>query len=266
MRADPAFNDAVTSRLVRPATVTATDREDRMGIKVFEFLRRAKGTSSEEFHADWRDVHGPMLANDPDLRRHVTRYELNHRLPHDLNGAPLADEVRDDGYDGVAVLWLDSMEELRALSAEPAMAAIRERAPRLHEEERLIVVTEDPNAIVSTPNRDEAGAKMLCILRRNAELDLDTFHDHWLNNHGGLFQNIPELRDPLLGYDQNHGLRDPNASFDGVTEQWFESMDTFVQSLSAPAVSEQVNPDVAYMLDPASIHFVMTGKPTVLIS
>ncbi len=167
-----------------------------MGIKVFEFLRRAKGMSSEEFHADWRDVHGPMLANDPDLRRHVTRYELNHRLPHDLSGASLADDVRDDGYDGVAVLWLDSMEELRALSAEPGMAAIRERAPRLHEEERLIVVTEDPNVIVSTPNRDEAGAKMLCILRRNAALDLDTFHDHWLNHHGGLFQNIPELRDP----------------------------------------------------------------------
>ena len=66
----------------------------------------------------------------PDLRRHVTRYELNHRLPDDLGGASLADEVRDDGWDGVAVLWLESMEELRALSAEPGMAPIRERAPQ----------------------------------------------------------------------------------------------------------------------------------------
>jgi uncharacterized protein (TIGR02118 family) len=106
---------------------------------------------------------------------------------------------------------------------------------------------------------------MLCILRRNPALDLDTFHKHWLSHHGGLFQNVPGLRDPLLGYDQNHGLRDPDAQFDGVTEQWFESLDTFVQSLSDPAVAEQVNPDVAYMLDAASIHFVMTGKPTVLV-
>ena len=236
-----------------------------MGIKVFEFLRRAPGKTREEFHQDWREVHGPMLADDPTLRRHLTRYELNHRLPDDASRERSIEEVRDDGWDGVAVLWLESMEELRALSAEPGMAAIRERAPSLHESERLIVVTEDPNVIVDTGRRDEAGAKMLCILHRNAGLDLDTFHKHWLDNHGGLFQNIPGLREPLLGYDQNHGLRDPEAQFDGVTEQWFESLDAFVQSLSVPEVNSKVNPDVAYMLDPASIHFVMTGKPTVLV-
>ena len=236
-----------------------------MGIKLFEFLRRAEGKTSEQFHQDWREVHGPMLANDPDLRRHVRRYELNHRLPADAGRERSIEEVRDDGWDGVAVLWFDSMDELRALSAEPGMAPIRERAPSLHESERLIVITGDPDVIVDTPHRDEAGAKMLCILRRNPALDLDTFHHHWLSHHGGLFQNVPGLRAPLLGYDQNHGLRDPDAQFDGVTEQWFESLDTFVASLSDPAVSEQVNPDVAYMLDPASIHFVMAGKPTVLI-
>jgi uncharacterized protein (TIGR02118 family) len=236
-----------------------------MGIKVFEFLRRKAGTTREQFHTDWREVHGPILADDPDLRRHVKRYELNHRLGSDADRERSDAEVRDDGWDGVAVLWFDSMDELRALSAEPGMAAIRDRAPGLHEDERLIVVTEDPDVIISTPRRDEAGAKMLCILHRHAGLDLDTFHDHWREHHGGLFQNIPELRAPLLGYDQNHGLRDPNAAFDGVTEQWFESLGTFVESLSVPAVNETVNPDVAYMLDPASIHFVMTGRPTVLI-
>ncbi len=236
-----------------------------MGIKVFEFLRRKAGTTREQFHTDWRDVHGPLLANDPDLRRHVRRYELNHRLPLDAGRERTEAEVRDDGWDGVAVLWFDSLDELRALSAEPGMSAIRERAPGLHEDERLIVVTEDPEIIVATPRRDEAGAKMLCILRRNAALDLDTFHDHWLKHHGSLFQDIPGLRDPLLGYEQNHGLRDPNAAFDGVTEQWFESLDSFVKSLSVPAVADTVNPDVAYMLDPASIHFVMTGRPTVVI-
>ena len=236
-----------------------------MGIKLFEFLRRAPGTTREQFHTDWRDVHGPMLAKDPDLARHVTRYELNHRLSTDADRDRTDVEVQDDDWDGVAVLWFDSMDELRALSAEPGMAAIRERAPQLHQAERLIVITEDPDTIISTPRRAEAGAKMVCILRRNAALDLDTFHEHWLNHHGGLFQTIPELRDPLLGYDQNHGLRDPEAAFDGVTEQWFDSLGSFIQSLSAPAVTELVNPDVAYMLDAPSIHFVMAGQPTVLI-
>ncbi len=236
-----------------------------MGIKVFEFLRRTSGTTPEQFHSFWRDVHGPTLANDPALARHVNRYELNHRLLTDADRERTTGEVRDDGWDGVAVLWLDSYDELLALAHEPGMAAVHEQVPQFREDERLIVITEEPEVIIPSPRREEAGAKLLCILRRNAALDLDTFHEHWRKHHGGLFQTIPELRDPLWGYDQNHGLRDPNAAFDGVTEQWFESLDTFVASLSAPAVADEVNPDVAYLLDPASIHFVMCGKPTVVI-
>jgi uncharacterized protein (TIGR02118 family) len=236
-----------------------------MGVKVFEFLRRKQGTTADQFHTYWRDEHGPALADDPSLRRHIKRYELNHRLPEDYARDRQEGEFADIGWDGVAVLWFDSVEDMRALSSEAGMAAVRDSAPEFREDERLIVVTEDPEIIVSTPRRDEATAKMLCILRRNPALDLDTFHEHWVKNHGGLFQTIPELNEPLLGYEQNHGLRDPNAAFDGVTEQWFESIDTFVESLSAPAHAEVVNPDVAYMLDPSSINFVMAGKPTVVI-
>jgi EthD domain-containing protein len=236
-----------------------------VGIKVFEFLRRKAGTTPEEFNAHWRDVHGPLLANDPQMRRHVRRYELNHRLPEDSARDRQEGEVQDVGWDGVAVLCFDSLDDMRALSAEPGMVAVRDSAESFREDERLIVVTEDPDVIVATPRRDEAEAKMLCILRRNAALDLDTFHEHWLKHHGGLFQTIPELNAPLLGYEQNHGLRDPDAKFDGVTEQWFESLGTFVESLSASAFADIVNPDVAYMLDAASINFVMAGKPTVVI-
>jgi uncharacterized protein (TIGR02118 family) len=236
-----------------------------MGIKLFEFLRRKEGTTAAEFHAHWRDVHAPMLANDPTLRRHVTRYELNHRLPDDSERDRQAGEVEDTGWDGVAVLWADSADALRALAAEPAMDAVRSGAPAFRAKERLVVITNDPEIIVSTPRRDEAGAKMLCILRRNAALDLDTFHEHWLTHHGGMFQTIPELTEPLWGYEQNHGLRDPGAQFDGVTEQWFESLESFVESIAIPAHSDTVSADVAYFLDPASLHFVMAGKPTVII-
>ena len=44
--------------------------------------------------------------------------------------------------------------------------------------------------------------------------------------------------------------------YDGVTEQWFESIERF-QSLSEPEQKTLVEPDVAYMLDPAGTHFIM---------
>ena len=147
------------------------------------------------------------------------------------------------------------------------MQAIRDSAKKLHQDEKLVVITEEPDTILPSPRRDEAGAKMLAIISRNAANypDLDAFHEHWLKHHGGLFQNIPELRDPLWGYDQNHGLRELDQMFDGVTEQWFESLDSFIQSLSAPSVATEVNPDVATLLDPVNLHFVMAGQPTVVI-
>lgn len=236
-----------------------------MGIKLFEFLRRTRGTTPDQFHRYWSDVHAPKLADDPDLRRHVGRFELNHRLPDDSDRDRQEGEVGDAGWDGVAVLWFDSLDDLHALTAEPASAALRDDTSNFCADERLVVVTDDPDVIVSTPQRDEGEAKMLCILRRHPALDLDTFHEHWLRHHGGLFQTIPELNEPLWGYDQNHGLRDPDAAFDGVTEQWFESLDTFVASLAAASHASVVNPDVAYFLDPSSLHFIMAGKPTVVI-
>jgi hypothetical protein len=92
-------------------------------------------------------------------------------------------------------------------------------------------------------------------------MDLATFHDHWLHHHGGLFQNIPELRDPLGGYEQNHGLTIADAAYDGVTQQWFASFETWRTSLEAPAHEEVVAPDVAFFLDPGHLHFIIAGPP-----
>jgi hypothetical protein len=63
----------------------------------------------------------------------------------------------------------------------------------------------------------------------------------------------------MLGYEQNHGVEGPEAAFDGVTQQWFTSLETFVTSTQVPAFSELVTPDTAYFLDPAHLHFIMGG-------
>ncbi len=236
-----------------------------MGIKLFTFGRRKEGMTTDEFHTYWRDVHAPLLADDPTLRRHVRRFELNHRLPEDYARDAYRPEGAGAGYDGVAVLWFDSMDEFQAMLAEPTHGAVDDDGANFREDAQLLVFTQDADVIVDKGERASVGAKMVCILRHNAALDLPTFHDHWLKHHGGLFQDIAELNEPLLAYDQNHGLDLPGAAFDGVTEQWFESFDTFVESLSVPAVARDVNPDTAYFLDMATIEFVMAGPPTVVI-
>lgn len=236
-----------------------------MGIKLFTFGRRRDGMSVDEFHTYWREVHARLLADEPTLRRHVRRFELNARLPEDYGRDRYRLEEAGRGYDGVAVLWFDSLDAFQALLAEPAHEAVAVDSANFRDDGGPFVLTHDADLVVDNGHRSGAGAKMVCIFRRNAALDPATFHPHWLEHHGGLFQQIPELNGPLVGYDQNHGLDLPGADYDGVTEQWFASYDAFLGSLSVPAVAEVVDPDVAYFLDRSSIEFVMAGPPTVVI-
>jgi hypothetical protein len=236
-------------------------------VKLFGFLKRAPGTSAADFHEHWERRHAPFFADTPELRRHLRRYELYHRLADDEERRRSDVEVADAGFDGVAVQWFDSLADFQAMRDEPAYRQFSaEDGPRYRDPHVASVVTRPPDIIVGPPGgRPDAGMSMICILRHKPGLGLTEFHDHWLHHHGGLFQTIRELHDPLLGYEQNHGLDLPGASFDGVTQQWFASLPAWTRSLEAPAQREVVEPDVASFLDPDAIYFVVAGPPTVVI-
>lgn len=239
-----------------------------MGIKLFAFVRRLPGMDPAAFHAHWRDVHAAHIASTPGLRRHVRRFELNHRIAEDYAREQTEGEHSSGDFDGVAVLWFDDLAGLQAYLNEPGHAewsaadVAQFRAP-----EMATVITDDPAVIVDDPRRPDAQLKLSCILRRHADYEnrLDAFHDHWREHHGGLFQNIAELRAPLYGYDQNHGIGGPDADYDGVTEQWFADLPRWVESLGVSAHAEIVEPDVASFLDPHRMAFVLSGPPTVVI-
>ena len=241
-------------------------------IKLMCFLSRRPELAPEAFHAHWRDTHGPLFAETPELRRHLVRYERNHRLEADYARARTANESSDGGRDGVAVQWFASWDAFAAMQAEPAY---RERvAP---DEDRFIdraktrwIVADDEDWVYDdTAGRADAEAKLLSIFRRHPDLSRDAFHAHWTTHHGGLYRDVPELRRDVVSYAQNHRAqrdeaRDPQAG-DGVTEQWFRTLDDFVASLREPKTIELVRPDVAYLLDAPSIEFVMSAPAEVVV-
>lgn len=82
---------------------------------------------------------------------------------------------------------------------------------------------------------------------------------------------MPSLNKDILAYDQNPRLDEdyamaPERTYDGVTEQWFESLDTFVASLEEPEQASMVVPDVQYMLNTSTVHFLMSAPPAVIIA
>ena len=113
-------------------------------IKLVYCFSRRPDLGFEEFSRYWRDVHGPIGARIPGLRRLVQSVAV-----HDPRDA------HSPGFDGMAELWFDDVEAvLRARSSAEWRAATddeghfidRSRTAYFLSEERTIPLGSSPEA------------------------------------------------------------------------------------------------------------------------
>ena len=79
------------------------------------FARRKPGMTVEAFQQHWREVHGPLGARVPGLRRYV---QSHTRLSGYGRG-------HDPAWDGVALIWFDDSAALRAATSSPEWARVK---------------------------------------------------------------------------------------------------------------------------------------------
>lgn len=105
-------------------------------IKLIFCLRRRAGLSRAEFQAYWRERHAPLVAEVAPVLR-IRRYVQSHSLDDPRLVAPTAARgTTVPGYDGVAELYWDSVEDLAAAGEG---AAGRDAGRRLLEDERTFI-------------------------------------------------------------------------------------------------------------------------------
>lgn len=77
-------------------------------VKLIYCITKKPGMGDEEFFQYWKNVHGPIGARIPGLRKLVQ----SHRVQ-------AAGDKRRPDYDGVAELWFDDMQALLASRQSP---------------------------------------------------------------------------------------------------------------------------------------------------
>jgi uncharacterized protein (TIGR02118 family) len=108
------------------ASVVATERVIVDGetspemVKAIFIASKLPGLTLAEFFEHWHDVHGPLAARVPGLRRYVQ----NHAIQE-------AYSFRGMTHDGWSELWFDSLEALHAAVASPEWGALREDGAQL---------------------------------------------------------------------------------------------------------------------------------------
>ncbi len=92
-------------------------------VKLSFCLRRRAGMSREEFQRYWREVHGPLVRSFAGVLR-IRRYVQTHTSATPYNDALRQSRGGPEGYDGVAELWWESMEDLtEAVASHEGRAA-----------------------------------------------------------------------------------------------------------------------------------------------
>jgi hypothetical protein len=212
-------------------------------IRLVFVLRRKQGLTLAEFQDRWRLEHGPIVAANQNALG-VLRYTQSHRLDDPMNAAIAAARGgMEEPYDGVAELWWESEESLRA--AGTTDAGRRAGKALLADEAEFIdlassplwlaheypQVNPTPETIVARPSNRVV--KLHFPLRHVAGMTFDDAQRYWRVQHGPLIRSMAPAMG-MLRYQQVHRFETPfeealRASrgttvepYTGHAEAWFE--------------------------------------------
>lgn len=196
----------------------------RMGL-----LSRRPGTSPEGFRRYWREVHGPLAARLPGLRRYAQNL-VTDRSQLAIDHARGAWDL-----DGISQLVFDDHAAMNTAAASPEMAPIGPDNDRFAVLRGILVTR--PNPVV--PVAEGPLVKRMSLLRRRPDIDADRFREEWFGFHARAVERFPGL----AGYTQNlvvarqaGGATDDAAlPVDGVVEMWFRDVADLKAAFASPA-------------------------------
>jgi len=180
-------------------------------VKALSFFKRRAGMSVEEFQAYWLARHPDVVVRLPGIRRYVQ----SHTRPSGYGrGEPI--------YDGIAEVWFDDTQAMRALAGTPAYAAVLADEARFIDRATMGLLITEEHVIKDGP-APPGGVKNVEFVTRRPGMALDAFQRYWREVHGPLAARIPVIR----RYVQSHtrlsaygGGRAP--AWDGAAITWFD--------------------------------------------
>ena len=105
--------------------------------------------------------------------------------------------------------------------------------------------------------------KLICFLKRKPGMTSAEFHAYWRDHHGPLVAST-KSGSHVLRYEQNPRVNDGRDGWDGVTEQWYESVDAFYASLAEDDY-KLIDEDTRKFLDVDALQFILTEEPHVVM-
>jgi uncharacterized protein (TIGR02118 family) len=219
-----------------------------MSLKWIYLAKRNPATDHAEFRKRWRE-HSQLASQfAATMGRHFTGVRQCAKVQRaDLPAA------LQNPYDGVALLSLRSMQDMREVWSDPGTLGTM-----IPDEPRVFSTQVMKFSLFATEwvefDRSEGSFALLSFIRRKAGSDRAAFSARWRDGHAPLLLQVPAADRLVRSYRQNHLFIDPppGYDFDGVAELWFDSVEDALTLLADPAYRERIDGDLAAFTEPAA--------------
>jgi len=111
--------------------------------------------------------------------------------------------------------------------------------------------------------------KFSILLRRHPDMSHEDFVYYHKNKHAPLFTSLAEVQQHVRKYIQCHTLPVkmeglPEPEYDGITELWFDDVESIAKVFISAKYMEIIRPDEAKFLDLHQCGFLISTENAVL--
>lgn len=221
-------------------------------IKALTFITRKPGMPLDAFQTYWRTRHPEAVTRLPGIRRYVQ----SHVLPSMYaKGEP--------PHDGIAEVWADDTDALRAMTKSPAHAPLVEDEARFIDRSKMgVLITEEAVGKPGTPALD--GIKAVEFFNKKPTMSVEDFQHHWKTTHASLAAQVPGLRRyvaSLVRPSAYSAGRTP--TYDGAALLWFTSLADLESAAASPEYQALIA-DRQNFLTPAPPPFLLTQEYVIV--
>ncbi|MBI5615262.1 MAG: EthD family reductase [Gammaproteobacteria bacterium] len=220
-------------------------------IKVVVLFSRKSGMDREAFGRHWQTTHAALVSKLPGLKRYVQSQTLASGYKR---GEPACD--------GMAELWFENTDGLRALKGGAELAAVHaDEANFIDPVSRLEIVVEDQVIKAGTIPAD--GVKNVELVTKKAGMPVEDFHRYWTEVHGPLGAGIKQVRRYVQSHTRLAAYRSGRKPvLDGVALTWFDDTDAMRASAHSPEYTRVRADEDNFLTVP--LDFIITKERVIL--
>jgi uncharacterized protein (TIGR02118 family) len=227
-------------------------RETPAMVKVIAFFKRRTGMDLEAFRSYWLTRHPEVVTRLPGLRRYVQSHTL-------LGGYRKGDPV----FDGIAEVWFEDTQALRALAGTAVSQAVAEDEARFIDRASMATIITEEHVI-----KDGAapvdGVKSVEFLTRKPGMSVEEFQHYWREVHGPLAAAIPVVRRYVQSHTRRSAYERGRApAYDGVAITWFDDTQTMRVSATT-AEYTRTRADQPNFIDTSRLPVILTKEHVIV--